>query len=122
MKNGSNDINILEQQMANNEDICCSCGIIDSFPKAFFDNYQIADVGIIVCTSGKFTIRCEDIEYVVNKGETAFLSHDVHFSITKHSTDCSVAIILYRADSIRNILGITIVGMKFIEMLNPRNC
>lgn len=122
MKNGSNDINILEQQMANNEDICCSCGIIDSFPKAFFDNYQIADVGIIVCTSGKFTLRCEDVEYVVNKGETAFLSHDVHFSITKHSTDCSVSIILYRADSIRDILGITIVGMKFIEMLNPRDC
>lgn len=108
--------------MANNEDICCSCGIIDSFPKAFFDNYQIADVGIIVCTSGKFTLRCEDVEYVVNKGETAFLSHDVHFSITKHSTDCSVSIILYRADSIRDILGITIVGMKFIEMLNPRDC
>ena len=122
MKNGSNGINILEQQMANNEDICCSCGIIDSFPKAFFDNYQIADVGIIVCTSGKFTIRCEDVEYVVNKGETAFLSHDVHFSVTKHSTDCSVVIILYRADSIRDILGITIVGMKFIEMLNPRDC
>lgn len=122
MKNGSNGINILEQQMANNEDICCSCGIIDSFPKAFFDNYQIADVGIIVCASGKFTIRCEDVEYVVNKGETAFLSHDVHFSITKHSTDCSVSIILYRADSIRDILGITIVGMKFIEMLNPRDC
>ena len=122
MKNGSNGINILEQQMANNEDICCSCGIIDSFPKAFFDNYQIADVGIIVCASGKFTIRCEDVEYVVNKSETAFLSHDVHFSVTKHSTDCSVVIILYRADSIRDILGITIVGMKFIEMLNPRNC
>lgn len=122
MKNGSNDINILEQQMANNEDICCSCGIIDSFPKAFFDNYQIADVGIIVCTSGKFTIRCEDVEYVVNKSETAFLSHDVNFSVTKHSADCSVVIILYRADSIRDILGITIVGMKFIEMLNPRDC
>lgn len=122
MKNGSNGINILEQQMANNEDICCSCGIIDSFPKAFFDNYQIADVGIIVCTSGKFTLRCEDVEYVVNKDETAFLSHDVHFSVTKHSADCSVVIILYRADSIRDILGITIVGMKFIEMLNPRDC
>ena len=108
--------------MANNEDICCSCGIIDSFPKVFFDNYQIADVGIIVCTSGKFTIRCEDVEYVVNKGETAFLSHDVHFSVTKRSADCSVVIILYRADSIRDILGITIVGMKFIEMLNPRDC
>ncbi len=79
-------------------------------------------MGIIVCTSGKFTIRCEDVEYVVNKGETAFLSHDVHFSVTKHSADCSVVIILYRADSIRDILGITIVGMKFIEMLNPRDC
>lgn len=31
-------------------------------------------------------------------------------------------IILYRVDSIRDILGSTIVGMKFIEMLNPRDC
>lgn len=30
MKNNSNDINILEQQISNNEDICCSCGNIES--------------------------------------------------------------------------------------------
>lgn len=42
MKNNSNDINILEQQISNNEDICCSCGNISSFPKAFFDNYHVA--------------------------------------------------------------------------------
>ena len=108
--------------MTNNEDICCSCGNINSFPKAFFDNYKVADVGIIVCTSGRFAFRCEDVEYVVNKDETAFLSRDVYFSITSHSDDCSVVIILYSVNSIRDILGSTIVGMKFIEMLNPRNC
>ena len=108
--------------MTNNEDICCSCGNINSFPKAFFDNYKVADVGIIVCTSGRFKFSCEDMEYVVNKGETAFLSRDVYFSITSHSDDCSVVIIMYRVDSIRDILGSTIVGMKFIEMLNPRDC
>ena len=47
MKNSNNDIDILEQQMANNEDICCSCGNIQSFPKAFFDNFRVADVGIM---------------------------------------------------------------------------
>ena len=108
--------------MANHEDICCSCGNINSFPKAFFDNYKVADVGIIVCTSGRFAFRCEDVEYVATKGETVFLSRDVYFSITSHSDDCSVVIILYSVNSIRDILGSTIVGMKFIEMLNPRNC
>ena len=122
MKNSNNGIDILEQQMTNNEDICCSCGNINSFPKAFFDNYKVADVGIIVCTSGRFKFSCEDMKYVVNKGETAFLSRDVYFSITSHSDDCSVVIIMYRVDSIRDILGSTIVGMKFIEMLNPRDC
>ena len=48
--------------MANDEDICCSCGNINSFPKAFFDNFHVADVGIIVCTSGRFSFRCEDVE------------------------------------------------------------
>ena len=122
MKNSNNDIDILEQQMANNEDICCSCGNIQSFPKVFFDNFRVADVGIIVCTSGRFKFSCEDVEYVVNKGETVFISHNVYFSVINHSADCSVVIILYRVDSIRDILGSTVVGMRFIEMLNPRAC
>ena len=58
MKNGNNDISSLEEQMANNDDICCSCGIVTAFPKAFFDNYRVAGVGIMVCTSGSFTLRC----------------------------------------------------------------
>ena len=45
MKNGNNDISSLEEQMANNDDICCSCGIVTAFPKAFFDNYRVAGVG-----------------------------------------------------------------------------
>ena len=122
MKNSNHGIDILEQQMANNEDICCSCGNINSFPKAFFDNYKVADVGIIVCTSGKFAFRCEDVEYVTTKGETVFLARDVYFSIISHSDDCSVAIIMYRVDSIRDLLGSTVVGMKFFGMLNPKDC
>ena len=122
MKNSNNDIDILEQQMANNEDICCSCGNIQSFPKVFFDNFRVADVGIIVCTSGTFKFSCEDVEYVVNKSETVFISHNVYFSVINQSADCSVVIILYRVDSIRDILGSTVVGMRFIEMLNPRAC
>ena len=48
MINNSYGIHLLERQIANDEDICCSCGNISSFPKAFFDNYHVADVGIIV--------------------------------------------------------------------------
>lgn len=33
MKDNINGINTLEKQMANNEDICCSCGNITSFRK-----------------------------------------------------------------------------------------
>ena len=122
MKNGNNDISSLEEQMANNDDICCSCGIVTAFPKAFFDNYRVAGVGIMVCTSGSFTLRCEGVEYAVTQGETVFLARDVYFSVSDHSADCGVVIILYRVDSIRDFLGTTIVGMKFVEMLNPRNC
>ena len=48
MKDNINGINTLEEQMANNEDICCSCGNITSFPEAFFQSFLVADVGIIV--------------------------------------------------------------------------
>ncbi len=122
MKNNSYDINMLEQQISNNEDICCSCGNINSFPKAFFDNYRVAGVGIIVCVSGSFAFCCEGVEYTARKGETVFLSRDVHFSVSSYSDDCSVVVILYSVDPIRDILGSTIVGMKFVEMLNPHDC
>ena len=117
-----NNITLLEQQMANNEDICCSCGNITSFPQAFFDRFHVTDVGIIVCTSGSFSFTCEGVEYQVATGETAFLSHGVSFTVTRHSADCSVVIILYRVDSIRDILGNTVVGMKFMEFVNPKAC
>lgn len=122
MRNSNNGIDILEQQIADNEDICCSCGNINSFPEAFFDRFRIADVGIIVCTSGRFTLCCKGVDYEVNTGETAFLSHGVCFSVADCSADCSVVIILYRVDSIRDILGSTVVGMRFVEFLNPRAC
>lgn len=122
MRNSNNGIDILEQQIADNEDICCSCGNINSFPEAFFDRFRIADVGIIVCTSGRFTLCCKGMDYEVNTGETAFLSHGVCFSVADCSADCSVVIILYRVDSIRDILGSTVVGMRFVEFLNPRAC
>ena len=117
-----NNITLLEQQMANNEDICCSCGNITSFPQAFFDRFHVTDVGIIVCTSGSFSFTCEGVEYQVATGETAFLSHGVCFTVTRHSADYSVVIILYRVDSIRDILGNTVVGMKFMEFVNPKPC
>lgn len=122
MINNSYGIHLLERQIANDEDICCSCGNISSFPKAFFDNYHVADVGIIVCTSGSFSLGCEGVEYRVEQGETAFLARDAYFSVVRHSADCSVIIILYRVDSIREILGNTVVGMKFMELVNPKAC
>lgn len=94
MINNSYGIHLLERQIANDEDICCSCGNISSFPKAFFDNYHVADVGIIVCTSGSFALGCEGVEYRVEQGETAFLARDAYFSVVRHSADCLVVIIL----------------------------
>lgn len=122
MTNISENTDILEQQISSDEDVCCSCGIIHSFPEALRRDFRVADVGIIVCRSGSFTFTCEGAEYVVRSGETLFLSHGVRFSVTSKSADCSVVVIFYRADSIRNILGSTVVGMKFVEYINPRPC
>lgn len=122
MTNISENTNILEQQISSDEDVCCSCGIIHSFPEALRRDFRVADVGIIVCRSGSFSFTCEGAEYVVRSDETLFLSHGVRFSVTSKSADCSVVVIFYRADSIRNILGSTVVGMKFVEYINPRPC
>lgn len=80
------------------------------------------DVGIVVCSQGSFVFNCEGMECVVNGGETLFLSRGVCFSIVSYSADCQVAVIMYSADSIRDILGNTVVGMRFMEMLHPVAC
>ena len=54
MTNSSENTNIMEQQISSDEDICCSCGIIHSFPEALRRDFRVADVGIIVCRSGSF--------------------------------------------------------------------
>lgn len=122
MKYSNEGIDLLEQQLANDEEVCCSYGNIATFPEAFFDNFRVADIGLIVCVKGQFTLSCEGTEYDVHSDETAFFSRGVYFSITSHSADCTVIIIHYRIDSIRNILGSTVVGMKFLEMNNPKKC
>ena len=75
MTNSSENINILEQQISSDEDVCCSCGIIHSFPEALRCDFRVADVGIIVCRSGSFAFTCEGAEYVVRSDETLFLSN-----------------------------------------------
>ena len=47
MKNSNDGIGLLEQQMANDEEVCCSYGNITAFPEAFFDNFRVADIGLI---------------------------------------------------------------------------
>lgn len=72
MKNSNDGIGLLEQQMANDEEVCCSYGNITAFPEAFFDNFRVADIGLIVCVKGHFTLSCEGTEYDVHNDETAF--------------------------------------------------
>lgn len=74
MKNNSKNINILEQQISNNEDICCSCGNISSFPKAFFDNYHVA---------GTTAIRNNELFFLI-KGLVCHLSVCVLTLLFRH--------------------------------------
>lgn len=108
--------------LADVKDVCCVQGRGGRFPSVLCSDFLVDGVGIIVCVEGSFTFRCEGIDYMARGGETVFLSQGVVFKVVSQSDDCCYSLILYKVDTIRNILGNTIAAMKLLETLNPTTC
>lgn len=104
------------------KDVCCVRGHSGCFPEEFRTDYLVCHVGIIVCTCGSFSFRCEGIDHTACCGDTVFLSPGAVLRVLSQSDDCCYDMVMYKVDRIRNILGNTVAAMKLLEVVNPTKC
>ena len=118
----ADNIEKLQQQLTTDCEVCCSHGMLDKFPNALRVSFLVEHVGIIVCHRGNFTIVAGGDTFKVEHGRTIFLNRGEYFYVVDSSADCLYSLLFYRIDTIRDILGNTVMGMKFWDVINPSSC
>ena len=118
----ADNIEKLQQQLTTDCEVCCSHGMLDKFPNALLVSFLVEHVGIIVCHRGNFTIVAGGDTFKVEHGRTIFLNRGEYFHVVDSSADCLYSLLFYRIDTIRDILGNTVMGMKFWDVINPSSC
>lgn len=118
----ADNIEKLQQQLTTDCEVCCSHGMLDKFPNALCVSFLVEHVGIIVCHRGNFTIVAGGDTFKVEHGRTIFLNRGEYFHVVDSSADCLYSLLFYRIDTIRDILGNTVMGMKFWDVINPSSC
>ena len=112
----ADNIEKLQQQLTTDCEVCCSHGMLDKFPNALRVSFLVEHVGIIVCHRGKFTIVAGGDTFKVEHGRTIFLNRGEYFHVVDSSADCLYSLLFYRIDTIRDILGNTVMGTKGYEV------
>lgn len=118
----ADNIEKLQQQLTTDCEVCCSHGMLDKFPNALRVSFLVEHVGIIVCHRGNFTFVAGGDTFKVEHGRTIFLNRGEYFHVVDSSADCLYSLLFYRIDTIRDILGNTVMGMKFWDVINPSSC
>lgn len=111
-----------ERDLMAGKDICCLEGEVKAFPKILCKPFLMNYVGLIVCEKGYFCFDVDKKKFTARAGETVFLSEGNNFSIGELSDDLRVSILFYHIDSIREILGSSIVAMYLYTTLTPEPC
>ena len=116
------DLTQLDKQLATGNRLCCSGGILNRFPQTFYGSFLVEHIGIIVCHRGSFRFASNGTSHEAKQGETVFLTRGTYFHVEDHSYDLGYSLIFYSSDSIRDLLGSTIAGMRLLEIVNPTAC
>ena len=118
----SDGIQQLQRQLTSDCEVCCSKDMLDTFPDALRVSFLVEHVGIIVCHRGQFTIMTGNESHKIESGKTLFVNRGTYFHVTDSSPDLLYSLLFYRVDAIREIIGNTVMGMKFWEVINPTSC
>ena len=111
-----------DQEMEKGHVACTLQYMENDFPPSFYGDLSLQHIGVIVCHRGTFRFICNGEEYRASEGETVFLTKGIHFHISERQSTCLYSLVFYRTDTIRDILGTTILSMKFYEIMHPTEC
>ena len=120
MKDMKERLNVLNSELAEKSEICISRGVVNNFPSILYKPFHTFGVGLIVCKKGTFNFSVETDVYEVYEGETVFLSEDTVFEVLSVSEDLEVRILLYRVESIRQLLGSLVQQIQLYVKMSPK--
>ena len=111
----------LEQSLQTDHWVCIAATHLHTFPKQFFEPFQSADIGFIVCRKGGFQFTIQGKTYQAHTDETVFLPADSPFQIVSHTDQLECYLMLYNVAHIRDSLGITVTSMHIYYKIYPHN-
>ena len=119
MENIKERLNILEQALFTQADICTSRGSVNEFPPILKQPFRTFGVGLIVCNKGSFKFSLSSEEYSAKAGEVVLLPDDVTLQVLSHSSDLDINILIYRVENIRDILGNLVQPIQLYIKMSP---
>ena len=112
----------LDHALSNGENICCSEGMLCSFPTSLKKPFMINGAGLIVCRQGNFTFSLNMKVFSAQAGETVFIPEDSLFQVLSESEDLQLFIFIYQIEPIRDIIGNSVATMYLYMQLRTEPC
>ena len=124
MMNDSHDerLNLLQQALNDDEDVCGSDGTLCRFPEMLLSPYWMPGVGFVVCEKGCFYFTVNGHSFVAKAGETVFIPSHSTFQIIKWSEGFAYQLLFYHIAPIREMLGSSVLAMQIRNTLSPGIC
>lgn len=116
-------INKLNKEITDKSDVCSSGGSVFSFPEIMKEGLINSGIGVIVCLKGSFSFSVSSDNYTANEGETVFIPEGKLFRVISESDDMELKIILYRVETIKNVIGNMAYSIHLYHRMSPDvNC
>lgn len=109
----------LNSDITDKSDVCSSGGSVFSFPEIMKTGFINSGIGVIVCLKGSFEFSVASNCYKANEGETVFIPEGKLFRITNESDDIELNIILYRVESIKDVIGNMAYSVHLYHRMSP---
>ncbi len=119
MVNNSEILIKLEEKISGQSDVCSSGGPVFDFPESMKKGLTNFGIGLIVCHEGQFDFILSGRQYTAHAGDTVFIHEDSFFRITGQSDNIKVSIIIYKVDSIRDVLGNMVYSVHLYSQMSP---
>lgn len=108
--------------MRRHDDVCATLAPVSCFPDMLSSPLLLDCIGVMVCLEGELRFTVDDRDYVVGPCHTVMLPTGSTFGVGEALPGLRVALLFYRADSIRDMLGSTVVAMRVYALLAPGQC
>lgn len=122
MENHKERLVQLNRSLTAGHNICSSEGFLTDFPPILKTSFETNGVGLIVCLQGHFSFSLNQKDFQAQAGETLFIPENSTFRALQSTNDLKIFILIYKTDTLRNIMGNLVVSMYLYMKFVPEPC